>query len=512
MLTVGLSSCSNPSLVVTSVLSNFLCDAGGLTVASNHLQALSSEITDHVQVISNFAAKNPLSRFVIVPPLPRSSPSWFGPYLPGLTAQLCSEVTKLGTAQICCIAPFIAPPTFFETDGYHLNQAAGIEFVKYIIASVDQVFPILQCQSLTTPPSSSLSSITDLPSPVQPHADLASLSSAVTELSAVTQQFRDESLTRRSQDNLVFARLKEDRDFELNKARENRFTISGLKLRGDQVPPSDPALRKDFFKSIIQILVDEACPDVDPKPTVLDVYVNMRRGLGAPFFEVRMDSAASSSAFRVAGSKLAKSDPPSPNFSGLFIANAVTLTTRVRIEILRALSKVLTSDTQEAFVKGFTSRPVLLVKARVPEVTELMDSGSDQVQPSVVNESSGRSYTFCEAVEKWGHLVVQSGLTMAYRKACPAFNGCLEQYFVVLKEQTGGSADLFDRLAGPSGSNTSPLGNRGHHGHRGYRGNRGSISRPPYHGGARYLGRRPIVSGTKRPSSDAVETPSKHRK
>jgi hypothetical protein len=509
MLTVGLSSCSSPSLVVTSVLSNFLCDAGGLTDSSNHLQALSSEITDHVQVISNFAAKNPLSRFVIVPPLPRSVPTWFAPYLPGLTAQLCSEVTKLGTAQICCIAPFIAPPSFFESDGYHLNKAAGIDFVKYIIESVDQVFPVLQCQSLPAPSSSLLLPLMDTPPPIQTHTDLSSLSSAVTELSAITQKYRNESLSRRSQDNLVFARLKEDRDFELNKARENRFTISGLKLRGDQVPPSDPVLRKDFFKTIIQGLVDEACPDVDPKPVVMDVYVNMRRGLGAPFFEVRMDSVASSTVFRVAGSKLAKSDPPSPNFSGLFIANAVTLTTRVRIEILRALSKVLSSDTQDAFVIGFTSRPVLLVKAKSPEDTESMGETSDQDLPLAVNVSTGRSYTFCEAVEKWGHLVTQSGLTMAYRKACPAFNGCLEQYFVILKEQASDTSDLFDRLAGPSGPNSSPLRTRGG---RGSRGGRGFHGRPPYHGVASFVGRRPMSAGTKRPITEAIGTPSKHRK
>ena len=494
---------------MSSILSNFLCDAGGATDAGNHLQVLSSEISEHVQVIFNYASRNPLSRFVIVPPLPRSTPSWFGPYLPGLTAQLCSEVSKLGTAQISCIAPFIAPPSFFEADGYHLNQAAGIEFVKYVVASVDQVYPVLQCPDMQSPSSSLLSRLPpmDLPPPLQAPGDLASLSTAVSDLSALTQQFRDESLVRRSQDNLVFARLKEDRDFELNKARENRFSISGLKLRGDQVPPSDPVLRKDFFKSLIQGLVDEACPDTDPKPMVLDVYVNMRRGLGTPFFEVRMDSVASSTAFRVAGSKLAKSESPTPNFSGLFIANAVTLTTRVRIEILRALARVLSSNTQEAFVKGFTSRPVLLVQAKVPEAVVEVDASSDLVsQPSIV-KPSGRSYTFCEAVEKWGHLVVQSGLVMAYRKACPAFNGCLEQYFVVLKEQSEDPADMFDRLTGPPGSNSAPLGHRGRS-----RGGRGSFSRTPYRGATGYGGRRPQVSGMKRPPSDTVGTPSKHRK
>ncbi len=67
---VGLVALANPSIVVTSVLSNFLCDAGGLVDSSSHLTVLSSVITEHVQKIKTHAASNPTSRYVIVPPLP----------------------------------------------------------------------------------------------------------------------------------------------------------------------------------------------------------------------------------------------------------------------------------------------------------------------------------------------------------------------------------------------------------------------------------------------------------
>jgi hypothetical protein len=173
----------------------------------------------------------------------------------------------------------------------------------------------------------------------------------------------------------------------------------------------------------------------------------MRHGLGNPFIEAPMDSVASASAFRVAGSKLAKSE--ADNFKGLFIANAVTRTTRVWIEILRALASNLTSPSQEAFVKGFSSRPVLCVKAKT-------QNPEDQSNVVAAPSDPGRNYTFCEAVEKWGHTLSQGNLVKAYRKARPAFNGCLEQYFVVLHEfESEGSADIFDLL---SGSNANPIG------------------------------------------------------
>lgn len=476
---------------MTAVLSNFLCDAGRAN-PSGLLPALNKVITDHVAAMFEYATANPASRVVIVPPLPRADPDWFGAYLPGLTSLLTSEVLALSSHQIKCLSPFIAPVSYFDSDNVHLNPAAGVEFVKYIFVGVDQVFPVLDCTNPANVPS---------PTPTA-SSDLAS---AVRELTSVTEKFQADVLTRRQQDNLVFARLKEDRDFELNKSRENRFTISGLKLRGDQVPPRDPAERKDFFRVILQTLVDEACPDLDPKPEVKDVYVNMRHGLGVPFIEGRMDSVSSSSAFRIAGSKLAKAE--SPNFKGLFIANAVTLTTRVRIEILRALSTSLTFGDQEAFVKGFSSRPVLCVKTKIPDAP-----------PGVEELSSdpGRNYTFCEAVEKWGHTLSQGSLVKAYRKAKPAFNGCLEQYFVVLREfQTDEPEDIFSLLSFP---NSNPVG----HGYsrRGHTSSsrRGSGSFRSGHRGQRRAGQtdRLVGAASKRPLTgidvDMLDSPSKIRK
>ena len=339
---------------MTAVLSNFISDAGKLVDQSGLLDAINRVISAHVVALSEFAKANASTRIVVVPPLPRSVPDWFSDYLPGLTALLISQVLNLSTSQIKCLSPFIAPRCYFESDGIHLNSAAGIEFIKYIFAGVDQSFPVLDCSRLASPPSRSLPP--QASSSVAQPETVGELVVAVRELTSVTEKFQADVLTRRDQDNLVFARLKEDRDYELNKARENRFTVSGLRLRGDQVPPRDSVLRKDFFRDLLQKLVDEACPDVTPKPEVKDVYVNMRHGMGTPFIEGRMDSVLSSTAFLQSA-----------------------------IEILRALSTALTSDSQDVFVKGFSSRPALCVKAKSPEVPPGIEA-----PPS----DPGRNYTF----------------------------------------------------------------------------------------------------------------------
>jgi len=129
--------------------------------------------------------------------------------------------------------------------------------------------------------------------------------------------------------------------------------------------------------------------------------------------------------------------------SNLFVANSVTLTTRVRIEIMRAIAKLLTTENEEAYVQSFSSRPMLHYQAT-----------SRYAAPG-----TNRSYSFVEAVGRWGDQLSTVSLLPAYRRARPAFIGCLEQYFVVLKESEpqDDPSSGFDQLFG-TGSNSVSIG------------------------------------------------------
>ncbi len=92
-------------------------------------------------------------------------------------------------------------------------------------------------------------------------------------------------------------------------------------------------------------------------------------------------------------------------------------------------------------------------------------------------DGSNRTYTFVEAVAKFGSLLQPVSLLPAYKRARPAFIGCLEQYFVVLRESGPGIPTTL------SASNLVPIGVDSHHGDwrgssrsrgtRGLRGGRG---------------------------------------
>ena len=431
-------------ILVTSVLANFIssaCDGDDVTAASHR------EITEHVETLHRYSLSNPDTRIVVAPPLPRNNPDWFPAYLPGFSSFLYHEVTRMSNPNLKFMTPFVAPPAFFETDGVHLNADAGLAFVHFLVSNSDLLFP---------PSSTAIATV---------QGD-ASVSASITSLSRSVDELRSDVHRRRLQDNLLFARIKEDRDFEINKAREDRCTISGLSI--STPPPSDPQEKKAFFISVVTKLVEEACPEAEGRPTVVDVLVNMRFGRGPPYFEVKLDSVASSLKFRVAASKLAKDGAGS--FSGLFISNTVNLSTRVRIDILKLIAKRLTTPTEVGYVQGFSSRPTLHYRMKdVP-----YEEGRAPVIP-VNTPGTGRSYNFVESVERWGQLLSAGSLESVRRKASMSFSGCLEQYFVVLRDQAHQDpGDSFiSRLTGSSGrgsySGRFPRGQR-------YSGRRGGSS------------------------------------
>jgi hypothetical protein len=154
-------------------------------------------------------------------------------------------------------------------------------------------------------------------------------------------------------------------------------------------------------------------------------------------FSLRFDSVSGAQLFRREGVKLAKAQHD--EFKALFFSNSVTQSTRVRIEILRELSKKLTTTTEVAFVQGFVSRPVIQYRVREGE-----RSRADGV---------GRSYTFVDAMAKFGRKLAQKDLGTAYVRAGSTFDGALSQYFVVLKD------DLAARIL--TGMNRLAIGQRG---------------------------------------------------
>ena len=180
-----------------------------------------------------------------------------------------------------------------------------------------------------------------------------------------------------------------------------------------------------------------------PKPVVVDIFVSLQRDQAKPVVEVRFDSVSGAATFRKAAAALAKAKILQ-DFASLFFSNSITQATRVRIEVMRAIAKKLTTTSETAFVQGFISRPVMRYVAKDPAVNYC--------------EGTGRSYSYVDCVSRYGDLVQAHELSLAYKRAGSTFKGAMEQYFVLLNE---------DDLPGFSGVNRAPLGSRFSRGARG---------------------------------------------
>jgi hypothetical protein len=110
----------------------------------------------------------------------------------------------------------------------------------------------------------------------------------------------------------------------------------------------------------------------------------------------------------------------------LYMSNSVTLSTRVRVDIMKAISKKVTNSKDSAYVAAYSSRPILHVRSQGKS-----------------GEVTNRAYTFIDSIIKFGKVLLRSDLDDAYRRAGTAFRGQLEQHFVVLRELgpvTGGAS------------------------------------------------------------------------
>ncbi len=435
------------SLIIVSVLENFIVTVCS-GVEEEEIQLFArQQVSALVDSLSDVVQRLPGVNVIIVPPMFRSTPPWFGSFLPDLLSFLGTEITRISSSQLAVCAPFIVVPSMLERDGVHLTQAAGDRFLDHLDTQLGNLLVPVGDNTSVTPPDDRLDQILAAVNRNSAQLDnFRNVSETVSDLSRTTTSFEAFVRRRFKDDDLIFARMKEESDADLNRSREDRVVITGLPRPAGAT--STHAEKKLHYTEVISRLVTISCAASDVMPKVIDVYINLRKDRGLPLVEARFDSVKGAQTFRHEGVRLAKA--LHEDFQTLFFSNSVTQSTRVRIEILRELAKKLCTSSEVAFVQGFVSRPVL--QYRVKE-------GSRSFADGV-----GRSYTFVDAVAKFGHRLAQKDLGTAYVRAGSTFDGALSQYFVVLVDDYNGQRTR-------SGANRETLGRRGGLNSRGRGGN-----------------------------------------
>ncbi len=183
--------------------------------------------------------------------------------------------------------------------------------------------------------------------------------------------------------------------------------------------PTDPRQKIEALKDIANKIFLDLIPGFQGKIIYL-TQIRNQGGQSIPMVEIRMENPDQALTLRKAYAEKKKNKSLGKDLDSLFISNCVSLATRVRVDVLKAIARRLTNREDLAYVAGFTSRPMMHIrKAGAPTPT---------TKPL-------KSFSYIDSVTRFGHLVSMEDLETAYGRAGRSFNSQLQQNFVVLNER-----------------------------------------------------------------------------
>jgi len=443
-------------MVVFACLANFLCDSID-PQAREFAQILSDNISHHLNDVRKFADSHPDKPVVVVRPLLRQKPLWYLNQFALLTDIFEDLFRQIKTSNLHM---FTVPAVLdFDDELVHLSPTCGENYVCHIL---DQCWEILNSLSLPPLPFKQATSI-DTDSDCESVGTSFKLASTPNVSSGVTmemllaeirknnvvQKVNDQELrlnqlsTRvlsgfRSTD-LAISKLHEDQDFYANTSKENRVTIGSLVIH--ESVPSDRAGWISLITTKVQLVINESFKSDAPfVPKLIGVAIrstklNFKKEF--PNFDAIFENSTHALCFRRTVGILARQDK-SPH--KLFVSNCVTLSTRVRIEVLLALSRHLNKLGFVCHVQSFVSRPVIHIKPRESNISKV--------------------YTYTDCIKKYGNYFDSVDLSGAYKRAGDFFSGTLSRYFVVLKDDVANQVQKSVRSKRPLGKSDRPVGKK----------------------------------------------------
>ena len=358
--------------------------------------------------------------------------AWYVESFETLKTEYTKRLASLGLLNITVIKHDDLPTQLFGDDLVHLTPAVGLKFLNAVLYLSDMAFQASLVDlegdvAMEVSPTAG-SDVLALAQPAQP----AQPKTTEERLNEVIQDIEK----RRANDDLVFARIREELDFIANSKKEDRIIIMGMTT--EILKPKGEVEARVWIRKIVEGTLNAI---VEGSGNIIQ-FVSPNRSVapGVPVCEVKFKDREGAQKMRKEYGKLRKEGKID---NGVFIANCVTLGTRVRLEILKAIAKQCPIPNVDMFVQGFTSRPVLQVKPR--------------------NGGTQSALTFVDAVTRYGGKVREADLGLAYERAGMSFVGQMRQNFVILTDKgvrRGGRQTRGGGRAGPvvlTGSNKRAL-------------------------------------------------------
>jgi hypothetical protein len=221
--------------------------------------------------------------------------------------------------------------------------------------------------------------------------------------------------TKSLQDNIMMAALQEEQDTEANKTMLDRITILGIRIKN--INKMRDAERNPLMRSKVEEFISQFKEKDQEYQIEFVRHLNRKsRFPDNTVLEVRFRDEAQARSIRTNYIKI-RDNSDLDNFN---VTPTVRLATRVRIEILQAVSKLVRqhdSSVSKVHCLQFVSKPVLKVFRKDVRGNEY---------PTVMSFIDCVIWTLENDLEK------SLDLRKAYQKAGSAFKGRMSQHFVIM--------------------------------------------------------------------------------
>ena len=438
-------------LIVVSVIENFLADAARKgesddpdNYVTNFDDILASAIQEYVDEIKRAATRLPETTFLIVKPILRPSLNWFDLNFEEICEEIKEKLAKIGCLNVSEIESLSRASQNFATDGVHLTPESGRLFVDCLINSAEAHYSAGPVVDIADEEEERMETNAPVVSETKKKTDrkisfkldqpsVPTQNDLLPRLEAVEkglQKLENAFQTKSWKDSLMTAKLREDLDFMTNVRNEDRIIVTGLT---STVPPPQ---NHDEKITWIRNIAKEFIKTIDPESSEKINFVKQGRSNDKeiPMAEIRFETREIASKIRKLFVDKRKAGT---DFGRIYVANSVTLATRVRVDIMKSIVKQFSErDGLEMYVSSYTSRPVLRVKNTATQRVSVL--------------------TFTDAIFRFGKRLDLENLNDAYRRAGGAFKSIMEQTFVVLTDNR--KAPTPAPQSGPSGlSKKRPL-------------------------------------------------------
>jgi hypothetical protein len=413
MFEVTMEALPSNALVIISAIENFIeKEVGQEKEEEANFKLLEEVVRRFIGTIVEAAKKNSTSKFAVAYPLLRPGSKWMTAnedrikqeFERANNGQSCGDISKID-----CVT---RGSQIFILDGVHLTEKAGSMFVGNFLGMAEDSFAA-EVINIDTERPDIVDKIAAIASGSRDGVAVAEMKRTATEIREWRDRLERNLDNKFKNDNLVFARLREEIDSEINRKKEDRTLI--LNYVDLNLIPAAGKEKNDFLKKCGL----EFCKKLDEgfNGEVLFTSANGRPDKGKLMLEFRLDTVEKARDIRkqFAVKRIAKTLPE--GFENLQVMSVVTQGTRVQTEIMTAIGRKIETNNQVGYVPTYLPRPILHIKAK--DNSEGLGGSRRHI----------RSLTFADAVSQYGNRLEFSDLGHAHEKAAHNFEGQMRQNF-----------------------------------------------------------------------------------